>query len=446
MPAQYQFAKPEADEGLTTRTFAYIQDVFNHAHLGGIGSQFPINAAPEYNYHISYADGRTATDEPSLSHTYIEEMELMMGTDSFDAGNGTLSHLMHNDVSMGNSVNHVDQAIADWPVPCQGQGGHQASPRPDNGHPGWNWSPKNDGTTGMSVEHGFAGHSALVSEPPDLVNTPCGFSSSFESNQYPHSSAHAPESSYRAVTSVPQEFQTFQDIHKDDMPGAWPNGQHVVWPYEHVHDLFHSGHPMDIDPLGTDVGTMAPEYILPSQLTPGMFGEPQVAHPISPGVPIVEQAWEPFAGPFEDHMESSPTTEQAGEDSPASLEGDKKALRDQFLVDSRRRGLSYREIKELGGFSEAESTLRGRYRTLTKEKQDRVRKPVWEPEDIRLLNQAVNELMGYGRSRKSHHHADGASIPWKDVAQYIVDNGGSYHFGNSTCKKKWMEIRQKRKK
>ena len=31
-------------------------------------------------------------------------------------------------------------------------------------------------------------------------------------------------------------------------------------------------------------------------------------------------------------------------------------------------------------------------------------------------------------------------VPWKKVADHINDNGGSYHFGNSTCKRKWLEV------
>ncbi len=31
-------------------------------------------------------------------------------------------------------------------------------------------------------------------------------------------------------------------------------------------------------------------------------------------------------------------------------------------------------------------------------------------------------------------------ISWKSVAQYIWANGGSYLYGNATCKKKWTEI------
>jgi len=55
--------------------------------------------------------------------------------------------------------------------------------------------------------------------------------------------------------------------------------------------------------------------------------------------------------------------------------------RDQFLLDQRRRGVSYGEIKRLGGFTEAESTLRGIFRSLTKQKLERVRKPRWSEKD-----------------------------------------------------------------
>lgn len=56
--------------------------------------------------------------------------------------------------------------------------------------------------------------------------------------------------------------------------------------------------------------------------------------------------------------------------------------RNAFLIECKRRGLSYKDIKQLGGFKEAESTLRGRFRTLTKSKEQRVRKPQWQPRDV----------------------------------------------------------------
>jgi hypothetical protein len=56
--------------------------------------------------------------------------------------------------------------------------------------------------------------------------------------------------------------------------------------------------------------------------------------------------------------------------------------RNAFLIDCKRRGLSYKDIKRVGGFKEAESTLRGRFRTLTKSKDQRVRKPKWQDKDV----------------------------------------------------------------
>lgn len=56
--------------------------------------------------------------------------------------------------------------------------------------------------------------------------------------------------------------------------------------------------------------------------------------------------------------------------------------RDEELLRLRRQGISYREIKQKYGFTEAESTLRGRYRTLTKSKDRRVRKPIWKDRDV----------------------------------------------------------------
>lgn len=59
--------------------------------------------------------------------------------------------------------------------------------------------------------------------------------------------------------------------------------------------------------------------------------------------------------------------------------------RDLFLVQSKLAGMSYREIRDRGNFTEAESTLRGRFRTLTKEKENRVRKPEWKERDVGII-------------------------------------------------------------
>lgn len=57
--------------------------------------------------------------------------------------------------------------------------------------------------------------------------------------------------------------------------------------------------------------------------------------------------------------------------------------KDEFLVRSKLAGMSYKDIRQRGGFTEAESTLRGRFRTLTKDKEERVRRPAWTDNDVR---------------------------------------------------------------
>lgn len=99
-------------------------------------------------------------------------------------------------------------------------------------------------------------------------------------------------------------------------------------------------------------------------------------------------------------------------------------------------GMTYREIRIAGGFKEAESTLRGRYRMLTKAKGERVRKPAWKDVDVKLLRKAVERYRWRGKVVAGRR----GRIPWKKVAEYIKVNGGSYHFGNATCRKKWDEL------
>ena len=60
--------------------------------------------------------------------------------------------------------------------------------------------------------------------------------------------------------------------------------------------------------------------------------------------------------------------------------------RDELLIRCKNEGMSYKDIKALGSFEEAESTLRGRFRTLTKPKEQRVRKPEWRESDVSRSN------------------------------------------------------------
>ncbi|KAK3939305.1 hypothetical protein QBC46DRAFT_263540 [Diplogelasinospora grovesii] len=129
-------------------------------------------------------------------------------------------------------------------------------------------------------------------------------------------------------------------------------------------------------------------------------------------------------------------------DTDAGLSGtDDRSAKDDFLVRSKQAGMTYKEIRRRGRFSEAESTLRGRFRTLTKAKEERVRKPEWSTADLRLLEMGVRILARSSPgSSSSSYDLNSAKIPWKKVAEYIADNGGSYRFGNSTCRKRWDEL------
>jgi hypothetical protein len=61
---------------------------------------------------------------------------------------------------------------------------------------------------------------------------------------------------------------------------------------------------------------------------------------------------------------------------------DQRKADDEILLDGKRGGLTYKEISKKMHTKCAESTLRGRYRSLTKARKDRVRKPVWREKDV----------------------------------------------------------------
>ncbi|KAK3495220.1 uncharacterized protein B0T23DRAFT_440972 [Neurospora hispaniola] len=180
-----------------------------------------------------------------------------------------------------------------------------------------------------------------------------------------------------------------------------------------------------------------------------------------------------------------------------------RAEQDALLVKLRNQGKSYKQIRQIGRFTEAESTLRGRYRTLTKSREQRVRRPEWTDKDLRLLEKAVREFakgplsVTYSNPSSSSSSAGPPStttpptdeamsitslvsrdttststssttspssssssttppaapkttpkgipttttkIPWKQVSHYIFSKGGSYKFGNATVRKRWEEL------
>ncbi|KAI1618274.1 hypothetical protein EDD36DRAFT_459927 [Exophiala viscosa] len=121
--------------------------------------------------------------------------------------------------------------------------------------------------------------------------------------------------------------------------------------------------------------------------------------------------------------------------------------KDTLLLRCKAQGMSYRQIKELGKFEEAESTLRGRYRALTKPREARLRKPEWGEREVHLLFEGVSHcttsIMGASNLSKE---LDAISmgqfankVPWKQVAEYM-EGQGAYRYGNATVKKKYLEI------
>jgi tryptophanyl-tRNA synthetase len=73
------------------------------------------------------------------------------------------------------------------------------------------------------------------------------------------------------------------------------------------------------------------------------------------------------------------------DDPPVMQNADSNTRRktdDEILMKCKAEGITYKEIKKRLRTKVAESTLRGRYRALTKPRKDRVRKPVWTENDV----------------------------------------------------------------
>lgn len=85
--------------------------------------------------------------------------------------------------------------------------------------------------------------------------------------------------------------------------------------------------------------------------------------------------------PLPSHLRAPPTTTEL-----AIIKLTDRRAKDDFLVKHKQQGMPYKEIRRLGGFIEAESTLRGRYRTLTKSREARVRKPEWSEKDVSVFS------------------------------------------------------------
>jgi hypothetical protein len=142
--------------------------------------------------------------------------------------------------------------------------------------------------------------------------------------------------------------------------------------------------------------------------------------------------------PLSEHTRLRGTTQLSIAPAVTEPSNSRKA-RNQYLLDMREKGFTYKEIKDSGDFDEAESTLRGRVRVLTKDRSQRVRKPEWTDRDVRLLRRGVayvsrQPVVNGNRRRRT------GKLPWKDISAYIRQHGGTYSFAPATCAKKWDEV------
>ncbi|KAI4725876.1 hypothetical protein E4T49_06326 [Aureobasidium sp. EXF-10728] len=188
-------------------------------------------------------------------------------------------------------------------------------------------------------------------------------------------------------------------------------------------------------------GLVVPGHLFNTTLDRFTFTDPNPV-PFSTQ-PMTEDNLDFVSGPSTNELElPSEPAEQAVRYIPEMA----RNTRDEYLQEARRRGLSYKEIKRRGGFTEAESTLRGRIRILSKPKEMRVRKPQWNRSDITLLVDAVeyfSEPSQGSTSRKTNvrQRSNSTKLPWKKVAEWMFSHGASYPFAGATCAKKWEQIR-----
>ncbi|RMY77424.1 hypothetical protein D0863_01326 [Hortaea werneckii] len=141
--------------------------------------------------------------------------------------------------------------------------------------------------------------------------------------------------------------------------------------------------------------------------------------------------------PASEDGNSSDTADTSSSRSNSSMDSAARhKWEDELLFREWKKGTPYRRIKAIGKFKVAESTLRGRIRTMTKDKSERVRRPEWTAEDEVLLRQAVAH---YSREIPVKARAS-RKLPWLKIAKWIKGNGGSYQFASAACSKKWDNL------
>ena len=243
-------------------------------------------------------------------------------------------------------------------------------------------------------------------QPPGLMNDNTGGISPFHMKGSPDTDSVSTERHY-TPTQAPIPWPT----HK--LPSQWNIQQQENWP-----DLNWTNIPL-FQPGGQNPGFPNPEFdnSIPIDESFSLGALPQLNHnfqnaqslffpnPCKPGpnpsydfcnIPDINTDTETTYHNNTMYFERQPSI---GTDAISQERRDYRTIAfhgenaNAFLIDCKRRGLSYKEIKRAGNFKEAESTLRGRFRTLTKSKEQRVRKPQWQPRDVSCLSVCGTRLI-----------------------------------------------------
>ncbi|KAI6360605.1 hypothetical protein MCOR25_006690 [Pyricularia grisea] len=153
-----------------------------------------------------------------------------------------------------------------------------------------------------------------------------------------------------------------------------------------------------------------------------------------------KQPTEPSIGPQSSQAPGSGPAGPPTENFPSGRlpEHASSAVENLFIHEMREEGLSFREIQAAGPFVQAESTLRGRYRTYVTDKALRPRKAEWTAADDVFLWDAVRHYRRVGRHSRSDH------IPWQKVRDYIFEAGGTHKFWSASCHKRWKMLRDQK--
>lgn len=310
---------------------------------------------PEYILNIAYSKRRnTETSraynsvgahekqqriaEAFANQNYQRDMELMLGFNTeIDAIQGVvLRSIQQCNSSQSLASNLLDQNAFGFDERCQATSGNTEN-------------FNNPGRTAHLQQDVFSEPMATVSFLMETSHElPCSFKTNSTSGF-----------SFSTVDSLPLSEQHNKPLNQSLRNWEFPTTQ--------VSNNV-QGTEVSLLPVGgSEPCLAAPLYVLSSQTS----ATPASSHEFSSSI----------NSPFD---YTSPTNEMMSSQVSSQLPTEERQTRDELLIECRRTNMSYKDIKEQYGFEQSISTLRGRYRNLTKQKHERVRKPNWTATDVSI--------------------------------------------------------------